>query len=198
MGLQKQLKDAESALAAKADGSRLLKEEVTEDDIAEVISKWTGTCAGVHLFICVCVWGGVLVRAMLLAAVRVYLTELLICLCAYCLTLSDNTSMLVSCVVQACMFLLLAASEREKSPSMMGRLQRRPTPRPVCTSYSWICAGIPVSKLVDSEREKPQCITVQALYIYPAMVTYNCLRLFPGSVQASLCQSWLPVSVRSC
>lgn len=42
MGLQKQLKDAESALAAKADGSRLLKEEVTEDDIAEVISKWTG------------------------------------------------------------------------------------------------------------------------------------------------------------
>jgi ATP-dependent Clp protease ATP-binding subunit ClpA len=42
MDLQRQLKEAESALAAKADGSRLLKEEVTEDDIAEIISKWTG------------------------------------------------------------------------------------------------------------------------------------------------------------
>jgi hypothetical protein len=51
MGLQKQLKDAESALAAKADGSRLLKEEVTEDDIAEVISKWTGGS-------CLCQGGG--------------------------------------------------------------------------------------------------------------------------------------------
>jgi hypothetical protein len=37
---------SESALAAKADGSRLPKEEVTEDDIAEIISKWTGA-AGV-------------------------------------------------------------------------------------------------------------------------------------------------------
>lgn len=46
MGLQRQLKDAEAALAHKADGSRLLKEEVTEDDIAEIISKWTGeTCS---------------------------------------------------------------------------------------------------------------------------------------------------------
>jgi ATP-dependent Clp protease ATP-binding subunit ClpB len=45
MELQKQLRAAESALASKAEGdgsSRLLKEEVTEDDIAEIISKWTG------------------------------------------------------------------------------------------------------------------------------------------------------------
>jgi ATP-dependent Clp protease ATP-binding subunit ClpB len=60
MELQKQLKLAEQTLSAQAsaaaagagadgngaasaaDGSRLLKEEVTEADIAEVISKWTG------------------------------------------------------------------------------------------------------------------------------------------------------------
>ena len=56
MELQKQLRGAEQQLsqkaaaaaqgggdaAAKAAGSRLLKEEVTEADIAEVISKWTG------------------------------------------------------------------------------------------------------------------------------------------------------------
>lgn len=38
---------AEEALAAKAkssNGAKLLKEEVTEADIAEVISKWTGGC----------------------------------------------------------------------------------------------------------------------------------------------------------
>eukprot|EP00878_Enallax_costatus_P004104 GHUV01004332.1.p1 GENE.GHUV01004332.1~~GHUV01004332.1.p1 ORF type:complete len:464 (+),score=125.73 GHUV01004332.1:365-1756(+) len=44
MELQKQLKTAESSLQQKAssNGSRLLKEEVTEADIAEIISKWTG------------------------------------------------------------------------------------------------------------------------------------------------------------
>uniref|UniRef100_A0A7S0WMW3 Clp R domain-containing protein n=1 Tax=Chlamydomonas leiostraca TaxID=1034604 RepID=A0A7S0WMW3_9CHLO len=43
--LQKQLKGVEEGLAAKArsgGGSKLLKEEVTEADIAEIISKWTG------------------------------------------------------------------------------------------------------------------------------------------------------------
>lgn len=51
MSLQKQLKEAEDLLARKAaaagaggngTGSKLLKEEVTEADIAEIISKWTG------------------------------------------------------------------------------------------------------------------------------------------------------------
>lgn len=44
MELQKQLKAAETSLQHKAgsNGSRLLKEEVTEADIAEIISKWTG------------------------------------------------------------------------------------------------------------------------------------------------------------
>ena len=44
-GLQKQLSDQEAALAAADDGGQdksLLREEVTEDDIAEVIAKWTG------------------------------------------------------------------------------------------------------------------------------------------------------------
>jgi ATP-dependent Clp protease ATP-binding subunit ClpB len=40
--LAKQLKAAEAAIAARAGGERLLKEEVTEADIAEVISRWTG------------------------------------------------------------------------------------------------------------------------------------------------------------
>ncbi|KXZ44338.1 hypothetical protein GPECTOR_69g431 [Gonium pectorale] len=46
--LQNQLKAAEDALASKAassgngSGSKLLKEEVTEADIAEIIAKWTG------------------------------------------------------------------------------------------------------------------------------------------------------------
>jgi ATP-dependent Clp protease ATP-binding subunit ClpB len=42
MELSKQLGAAEAQIAARADGSRLLKEEVTEDDISEIISKWTG------------------------------------------------------------------------------------------------------------------------------------------------------------
>eukprot|EP00775_Hariotina_reticulata_P013873 gene13873-13992_t len=45
MSLQKQLLDAEEALkkrAGAAAAGRLLKEEVTEADIAEIISKWTG------------------------------------------------------------------------------------------------------------------------------------------------------------
>ncbi|KAI8473008.1 MAG: ClpB chaperone, Hsp100 family [Monoraphidium minutum] len=40
--LQRQLKGAEAALGARAGGEKLLKEEVTEADIAEVISRWTG------------------------------------------------------------------------------------------------------------------------------------------------------------
>ncbi|CAL5220448.1 g2466 [Coccomyxa viridis] len=42
--LQKQLKEAEEALEKEADGygARLLREEVTEDDIADIISRWTG------------------------------------------------------------------------------------------------------------------------------------------------------------
>jgi len=41
--LNKQLKVAQDAVAGKARmGSKLLKEEVTEADIAEIISKWTG------------------------------------------------------------------------------------------------------------------------------------------------------------
>jgi hypothetical protein len=54
MELQKQLRAAESALASKAEGdgsSRLLKEEVTEDDIAEIISKWTGGWFVLQLFL---------------------------------------------------------------------------------------------------------------------------------------------------
>lgn len=42
VSLQKQLKASEEALAQKDNGKRLLKEEVTEADIAEIISKWTG------------------------------------------------------------------------------------------------------------------------------------------------------------
>ncbi len=42
MELQKQLRAAEASLAAQSGGGRLLKEEVTEEDIAEIISKWTG------------------------------------------------------------------------------------------------------------------------------------------------------------
>jgi ATP-dependent Clp protease ATP-binding subunit ClpB len=41
--LQKQLQEAESQLAAtQTTGKTLLREEVTESDIAEIISKWTG------------------------------------------------------------------------------------------------------------------------------------------------------------
>jgi ATP-dependent Clp protease ATP-binding subunit ClpB len=39
--LEQQLREAEQALEAK-DGTRLVKEEVDENDIAEVVSKWTG------------------------------------------------------------------------------------------------------------------------------------------------------------
>ncbi|KAG1662130.1 hypothetical protein FOA52_012992 [Chlamydomonas sp. UWO 241] len=47
MELQKKLKKAESDLVAKAEqygknGSKMLREEVAESDIAEIISKWTG------------------------------------------------------------------------------------------------------------------------------------------------------------
>ena len=40
--LQKQYKEAEAALNAKQEDSGLLKEEVTSEDIAEVVSNWTG------------------------------------------------------------------------------------------------------------------------------------------------------------
>lgn len=40
--LQKKLADAQSGLEGESHGNRLLKEEVGEDDIAEVISRWTG------------------------------------------------------------------------------------------------------------------------------------------------------------
>ncbi|MDL2263320.1 ATP-dependent chaperone ClpB [Synergistaceae bacterium OttesenSCG-928-I11] len=39
--LQKQLKEAEEA-QDKTNGTRLLREEVTEDEIAQIVSKWTG------------------------------------------------------------------------------------------------------------------------------------------------------------
>eukprot|EP00884_Botryococcus_braunii_P017668 jgi/Botrbrau1/4585/Bobra.60_2s0071.1 len=42
LNLQKQLKEAETALEAKAEGSLMLHEVVTEADIADIISKWTG------------------------------------------------------------------------------------------------------------------------------------------------------------
>ncbi|KAK9844153.1 hypothetical protein WJX81_006180 [Elliptochloris bilobata] len=40
--LQRQLKEAEQKLAEKVQGARMLREEVTESDIADIISKWTG------------------------------------------------------------------------------------------------------------------------------------------------------------
>ncbi|MGE5551378.1 MAG: ATP-dependent chaperone ClpB [Bacteroidota bacterium] len=40
--LEKQLREEEAKLAAKQGGSRLLKEEVDEEDIAGVVSRWTG------------------------------------------------------------------------------------------------------------------------------------------------------------
>ncbi len=40
--LQKQLQDEEAAINAKSQDDRLLKEEVGEEDIAEVVSRWTG------------------------------------------------------------------------------------------------------------------------------------------------------------
>jgi ATP-dependent Clp protease ATP-binding subunit ClpB len=46
LDLQKQLKQVEKQLEQKAGSNRLLREEVTEEDIAEVISKWTGIPVG--------------------------------------------------------------------------------------------------------------------------------------------------------
>lgn len=40
-GLEKQLKDAENKLNKEGKETRLLKEEVTDEDIAEIISRWT-------------------------------------------------------------------------------------------------------------------------------------------------------------
>jgi ATP-dependent Clp protease ATP-binding subunit ClpB len=42
MQLQKQLSEAETALEAQTDGARMLREEVTEVDIADIVAKWTG------------------------------------------------------------------------------------------------------------------------------------------------------------
>ena len=41
-GLEKQLAEEEEALLKKAGGERLIKEEVDEEDIAEVVARWTG------------------------------------------------------------------------------------------------------------------------------------------------------------
>jgi ATP-dependent Clp protease ATP-binding subunit ClpB len=41
-GLEKRQKEAEDRLNAQSHGSRLLKEEVDEEDIAETVSRWTG------------------------------------------------------------------------------------------------------------------------------------------------------------
>ena len=40
--LQQQLKKEEGAHAAGQEGDQLLREEVTEDEIAEIVSRWTG------------------------------------------------------------------------------------------------------------------------------------------------------------
>src|SRR5205085_3051189 len=40
--LERQLKDAEAKLATTDDSSRLIKEEVDEEDIAAIVSRWTG------------------------------------------------------------------------------------------------------------------------------------------------------------
>ncbi len=40
--LQERLKSAQAALAQKQDHGRLLKEEVSEEDVAQVVSRWTG------------------------------------------------------------------------------------------------------------------------------------------------------------
>ncbi len=41
-GLDKALKNEETALAANQGGQKLLREEVTEDEIAEIVAHWTG------------------------------------------------------------------------------------------------------------------------------------------------------------
>jgi ATP-dependent Clp protease ATP-binding subunit ClpB len=40
--LEKRIKESEEALAARSQGPRMLKEEMDEEDIAEVVSRWTG------------------------------------------------------------------------------------------------------------------------------------------------------------
>ena len=40
--LEKKLAEEEAAIAAQSDGERMLKEEVGEEDIARVVSRWTG------------------------------------------------------------------------------------------------------------------------------------------------------------
>jgi len=40
--LERQLREAEEALRASESSSRLLREEVTEEEIAEIVSRWTG------------------------------------------------------------------------------------------------------------------------------------------------------------
>ncbi|GAB4320031.1 MAG: ATP-dependent chaperone ClpB [Candidatus Sumerlaeia bacterium] len=40
--LEKKLQDYENALARRDSGKRLLREEVTEEEIAEIVSRWTG------------------------------------------------------------------------------------------------------------------------------------------------------------
>ena len=42
MNLQRQLEEAEAAIDASASASDLLRDEVTEADVADIISKWTG------------------------------------------------------------------------------------------------------------------------------------------------------------
>jgi ATP-dependent Clp protease ATP-binding subunit ClpB len=41
-GLERDLRQKEAAIDAQAGGQRLLKEEVDEEDVAEVVSRWTG------------------------------------------------------------------------------------------------------------------------------------------------------------
>ena len=41
-GLESQLRDAEKIVTEERNGARLIKEEVDEEDIAEVVSRWTG------------------------------------------------------------------------------------------------------------------------------------------------------------
>ena len=41
-GLQKQLEEENRRLSESQDAVKLLKEEVDEEDIAEIVSKWTG------------------------------------------------------------------------------------------------------------------------------------------------------------
>ena len=40
--LEKELKEAEAQFAKRENSARLIQEEVTPDEIAEVVSRWTG------------------------------------------------------------------------------------------------------------------------------------------------------------